>query len=1390
MAYGLEYYFEYRDKGNILQRLEILKEGFSDPETLIEPATGVPVILHHFGEKNKTPIIQGQELIFRFFSFVRGEYDDFMVAAYKDRKIKYWQGNTLVFEGYPKPENIVTEKMSDAYVIELSATDALADLREIDFVDVDDSSIINGKYTGLEILKYALEHTGIELDFKIQLGTFESTYMAATDLALNKIEVNSLRFIKQGGEKTEIMSCHAVIETILEKYNCTLSQTDGFYKISNKYELNSYEFLFAWSDLSQTSRTVTNNIKDLTDYNFEKIVEQQKIQPLKRLGVKFRNKDLGGDVTGMDLSDWDNIWTIDFYNYNIVDESVILTSKSSITENNSITLATDFNITKLTDNDYLKISFDHLLFSYTGGDTTHVSIKIEITRPDESVVEVIHSSCYEEWTHFESSLYTTFKIVESGDYNIKLTFIPNPSFAWTWDNVNPIIHFKIKNVAISKVINVEEGGDLSGVTFDQYYVQESGIGIESLEKEFLLADGGQINEVGALLFDDSGTYRITADWRTHGNTEDVKLIDIYARNILNDRYDYKDYLRLKIFDAGDITLNNIIKINNDYYTFVEFTKDFKKNFVSGALVQLLTSRQSYNDIQRTALNSIDGEQAFTSPNVNPVIPQSIAHNDTTGKQGASPYNHLSDADYANVGNLDSMAYVPTTDYYTKANLNAGQLDNRYYTETELNNGQLDNRYYTETEVNTWRNSVTQQEMGWLHGITSDVQDQLTARAIIGANPADNRLCTWSSATTIQGETDLVFTATGLGIGISSPNEKLEVAGKIRLTGTANVIQLHRNPATQSSYIQYYDSMGSAVEAQVGYTGADDIFRIYNLNADSLILGTNSTARLTILSDGKVGINDTTPSYTLDVNGTGRFTGNLYGDANVQHLSFQTGFQGDKWQITEDGNAEFENMMIRGGLTVYELILNRLHYQCGGMIIGAGGGKISVVNVATVGSEQLTFEDPEGNSILPFTVGAIVMIQDFDLNRTTVIKKIVRQVASIAGVVITFTTTTGWLTTDDTGIFAVGDEVVAIGHVSNAALDASIYFSAVDSDNPFMRVFDGVSTYGKWSLGDKTTIKLQLGNLESLASYGIVPAAPGYGLYSDNVYLSGLIKATTGEIGSGGNVWTIKADSIYTGTEHLTDDWSTTGITLANDGSIHAPNFYVNTGGEIGLRQVESVLFKVDGDSQGIIITGRNIRETELDNDASIYVNYYGYNGGTTRYRNTIFGNGQGDSILVVGGKTGTDKYVDITGETTITGTLDVTGTIRSTETKEWSCSGINFKAINPDTDSISYSNTEGRVTADANGVTFVAPVFLPHGATISAVVVYGNGAAGQETWFISRRSLVDASSGAIMATAAINTVDSTISNAVVDNSTYSYFINTTSLDTGDQIYSAKITYTL
>jgi len=341
-----------------------------------------------------------------------------------------------------------------------------------------------------------------------------------------------------------------------------------------------------------------------------------------------------------------------------------------------------------------------------------------------------------------------------------------------------------------------------------------------------------------------------------------------------------------------------------------------------------------------------------------------------------------------------------------------------------------------------------------------------------------------------GDSPICIDGTNVGIGITTPNESLEIYKNTAAQCAAQYGNSNTGHGAGNGFVVGIETPGNAL--------------VWQRENSYMKFGTNASERMRILSNGNIGIGTDAPSYKLDLNGIGRFVGNLYGDSNVQHKNFTSGFQGTKWQITSSGDAEFRNVLISGGLQVYELILNQLHYQCGGLIIGAGGGKVKSIDTATIGSEKLYFEDPEGNAIVPFTVGAIVIIQRFDLNRTTVIKKIVRQVATVAGELVGFTTTTGWTIEDDTGIFEAGDEIVAIGHVSNTALDSSIYMSAVDSNNPFLRVFDGVDSYSKWSLGDETAIKLQIGNLESLAEYDIVPASPGYGLYSDNVYLKGKI----------------------------------------------------------------------------------------------------------------------------------------------------------------------------------------------------------------------------------------------------------------------------------------------
>lgn len=271
---------------------------------------------------------------------------------------------------------------------------------------------------------------------------------------------------------------------------------------------------------------------------------------------------------------------------------------------------------------------------------------------------------------------------------------------------------------------------------------------------------------------------------------------------------------------------------------------------------------------------------------------------------------------------------------------------------------------------------------------------------------------------------------------------------------------------------------------VGFIGSDNRLEVrtgmeYNSTSGAVIARFDATAGTTLYSDLTLNLGD------------------------IETNNFTSGFQGTGHQVTYGGDAEYENLFLRGGLTAYELILNRLRYQDGGVIVGAGGAKVSSVVTSTVGAEVVEFEDPEGNNIIPFTVGAIVLMQDFDLNRTTVIKRIVRKVDAINTVSgkeqITFSddsdgnTSIGWeADTDDVGTIGAGDEIVAIGHVSDTSLDSFLYMSAVDSNSPFLRIMDGVDSWDAFKLDSGTALRFQIGNMNGTYDYSSTVYGMGAG----------------------------------------------------------------------------------------------------------------------------------------------------------------------------------------------------------------------------------------------------------------------------------------------------------
>jgi len=128
-------------------------------------------------------------------------------------------------------------------------------------------------------------------------------------------------------------------------------------------------------------------------------------------------------------------------------------------------------------------------------------------------------------------------------------------------------------------------------------------------------------------------------------------------------------------------------------------------------------------------------------------------------------------------------------------------------------------------------------------------------------------------------------------------------------------------------------------------------------------------------------------------------------------------------------------------------------------------------------------------------------------------------------------------------------------------------------------------------------------------------------------------------------------------------------------------------------------------------------------------------------------------------------------------------------TQYLSLPGTAFLGQQSFSDNIDYDVSSGKVSLNVDDCVLMAPVSLPEGATVKGVIVYGNAAAEAETFELRRVKLLDATNSQ-MATQSINTEDITISDPIIDNANYAYFIVTSSLDIGDEIYGALIVYEL
>ena len=131
-------------------------------------------------------------------------------------------------------------------------------------------------------------------------------------------------------------------------------------------------------------------------------------------------------------------------------------------------------------------------------------------------------------------------------------------------------------------------------------------------------------------------------------------------------------------------------------------------------------------------------------------------------------------------------------------------------------------------------------------------------------------------------------------------------------------------------------------------------------------------------------------------------------------------------------------------------------------------------------------------------------------------------------------------------------------------------------------------------------------------------------------------------------------------------------------------------------------------------------------------------------------------------------------------------TLPNYNTDYWSCTGTSFVPRDAgDATTSAYATANGEYLNSA-GVVALASVLLPHNAVITGVVIYCDGAIGN--WFMMRQDM-SAGTATQIATAAANVEDTTITNAIVDNSEYSYYLYVGDIGVAAGVYGARITYT-
>ena len=213
--------------------------------------------------------------------------------------------------------------------------------------------------------------------------------------------------------------------------------------------------------------------------------------------------------------------------------------------------------------------------------------------------------------------------------------------------------------------------------------------------------------------------------------------------------------------------------------------------------------------------------------------------------------------------------------------------------------------------------------------------------------------------------------------------------------------------------------------------------------------------------------------------------------------FVSGPLGEGYRINENGEAEFQNLTVRGTFSVFDLLIQQIRAVGGQLLVSSASIKTSLVE-ETPSGYKCFFNTENGKIPNPFIAGDQAIHQIFTGNSINRYWRLVTEIGTDYFLLSKTDCEAG------SGIPSAGDEIMLLGNRTDKSRQGAILISAYGNNTPFVAYYAGINSF---SLSGKEIMRE--GNLNGIVDEDF-GQLQGFGVYIQKAYIKGILRLMSGK----------------------------------------------------------------------------------------------------------------------------------------------------------------------------------------------------------------------------------------------------------------------------------------